>query len=90
MDKTFNLGELHVTVTAFKNIRVTCQMTDDHPLITARLSELPGWTTGLSMKKRPSMQPSKRPSLVPKEFSVRDISKIMSYFRDKVGLDKHR
>ena len=32
IDKTFNLGDLHVTVTVFKNISVTTKQTNDHPL----------------------------------------------------------
>ena len=33
-DKTFNLGELHVTVGVFKNLAVTRRDTGDHPIFT--------------------------------------------------------
>ncbi|XP_064098155.1 uncharacterized protein LOC135209391 [Macrobrachium nipponense] len=33
VDKTYNLGELHVTATVFKNLAVRRRSTDDHPIM---------------------------------------------------------
>jgi len=37
LDKTFNLGEIHVTVAVYKNLTVVCSRTNEHPLFIVPL-----------------------------------------------------